>query len=66
MGVINAVIVGILAYIPVYLITKLFKLNMNIYYDHKGNKITKQEYEKLDNKVDYGFSWFPKSRKRKN
>lgn len=65
MGAIPAAIVAALAYIPVWLITKIFKLDMNVYYDHKGNKITKEGYEKLDNKVDYGFNWFPKWGKKK-
>jgi len=59
-GAIGAGINALLAYIPVYVITKLFNIDMNVYYDHSGKKITKEEYEKLDNKIDYGFHWLPK------
>lgn len=53
-GAIGAAINALLAYIPVLVITKLFKIDMNVYYDHNGKSITKEQYEKLDNKVDYG------------
>lgn len=64
-GAIGAGINAVLAYIPVFIVTRLFKLDMNVYYDHKGNKITKEEYEKLDKKIDYGWNWIPKWMKGK-
>ena len=66
-GAIGAAINALLAYIPVLMIIKLFKIDMNVYYDHNGKSITKEQYEKLDNKVDYGFQWLPKwLNKKKN
>jgi hypothetical protein len=58
-GVIDAAIIGALALIPVFIITKLFHIDMNVYYDHHGKRITKEEYDKLEHNVDYGFTWFP-------
>ena len=46
-GVIDAAINGLLALIPLFIITRIFKIDLNVYYDKKGKKITKEEYEKL-------------------
>lgn len=65
-GAIGAGFNALIAYIPTYLITKLLKIDINVYYDHRGKSITKEEYEKLDDKIDYGFSWLPKRLIKKN
>lgn len=44
-GAIGAAISALLAYILVFLITKLFKIDMYIYYDQNGKRISKEEYE---------------------
>lgn len=56
MGFFSAGILGpAIAWVLTLIVVKVFKIDMNVYYDHKGNRITKEKYEKLDNKVDYGF-----------
>ncbi len=62
-GVIGAAITATLAYVPLILIMKFFNIDINLYYNHDGRQITKEEYEKIDNKVDYGFRLFQKKKK---
>lgn len=62
-GMIGAMISAVLAYVPVRLIIKIFRIDPYVYYGLDGKSITREEYEKLDNKVEYehkGFKWFSK------
>lgn len=55
---------ALLAMAILWVVTKIFRIDMNVYYDRKGNRITKGEYKKLKEKVDFGFKWLPKLRKK--
>jgi uncharacterized membrane protein len=64
-GMIGAFISGAISSLLTYPIAKLLRIDTCVYYNHKGEKITKNEYEKLENKIDYSGLNFLKDKKRK-
>jgi hypothetical protein len=64
-GMIGTFISGTISSLLTHPIAKLLKVDTCVYYNHKGEKITKSEYEKLENKIDYSGLNFLKDKKRK-
>lgn len=61
-GGLGAGIIGLIVWWAITLVYKIFNLDMSVYYNHQGKKITKGEYEKLANKVDFTAPFWKKNK----